>query len=424
MFLHKHFASELAKMFKINSLHELRIYFLSKEEVTLTLTTGRAEIYGSEIIKNKKYVINSFNSISIFTWNGCTVKITGKIDFKYVTNKTLNLQIFKALCRSEKNYGDHIIKTVAVGKINSGINSIFTTLINYFVRLDLFPLILDFDLKSNLLSIPGTISIAVINRIVSFQSNFDKFNPFTVFFGHELITKLNYDKFIRCVDHLIEVANKLINSLKGHLIETNQKFVVLVKCNKLNNRFDYSILNHIKDKLNIPNIITIGLDYLGEKIKREIVKKSKVFKLLSNSDAIEPLSSRERNIKRSFLFKKYFYGPHNELFPTSTKLKFGTFAIYKCSENFTLSSVLPKDEKVVDAVKRLKPHPITKELSKSILGVCSLEKNDPNFAFSVYGFVQVVEVNDLKGEMTLLCHSSKSLLSKRFLYSDIKWFDN
>ena len=44
--------------------------FLSRQ-----LTHGQAEIFGTELVKNKEYTFGSGDKIAVFTWHGCTLEV-------------------------------------------------------------------------------------------------------------------------------------------------------------------------------------------------------------------------------------------------------------------------------------------------------------------------------------------------------------
>lgn len=50
----------------------------SAEQVQLELLTGMAEVFGSELNRNKKYTFGPGSKIAVFTWQGCTVNLYGK----------------------------------------------------------------------------------------------------------------------------------------------------------------------------------------------------------------------------------------------------------------------------------------------------------------------------------------------------------
>lgn len=48
------------------------------EQVELELLTGMAEVFGSELNRNKKYTFGAGSKIAVFTWQGCSVNLYGK----------------------------------------------------------------------------------------------------------------------------------------------------------------------------------------------------------------------------------------------------------------------------------------------------------------------------------------------------------
>lgn len=48
------------------------------EQVELELLTGMAEVFGSELNRNKKYTFGPGSKIAVFTWQGCSVNLYGK----------------------------------------------------------------------------------------------------------------------------------------------------------------------------------------------------------------------------------------------------------------------------------------------------------------------------------------------------------
>lgn len=51
---------------------------VSAEQVQLEVLTGMAEIFGSELNRNKKYTFGPGSKIAVFTWQGCSVSLYGK----------------------------------------------------------------------------------------------------------------------------------------------------------------------------------------------------------------------------------------------------------------------------------------------------------------------------------------------------------
>lgn len=59
---------------------ELRFEVEAGERVQLELLTGLAEVFASELNRNKKYTFGPGSKIAVFTWHGCTVCLYGKTE--------------------------------------------------------------------------------------------------------------------------------------------------------------------------------------------------------------------------------------------------------------------------------------------------------------------------------------------------------
>jgi polyribonucleotide 5'-hydroxyl-kinase len=47
-----------------------------------------AEIFGTELVKGKRYSFNGGSKIAVFTWQGCLLEIRGKTEAAYVAKET------------------------------------------------------------------------------------------------------------------------------------------------------------------------------------------------------------------------------------------------------------------------------------------------------------------------------------------------
>lgn len=66
--------------FDLDKETELRFEVEAGERVQLELLSGMAEVFGSELNKNKRYTFGPGSKIAVFTWHGCTVSLTGKTE--------------------------------------------------------------------------------------------------------------------------------------------------------------------------------------------------------------------------------------------------------------------------------------------------------------------------------------------------------
>lgn len=74
-------AAKASTRFDLEKETELRFEVESgetAEHVQLELLTGMAEVFGSELNRNKKYTFGPGSKIAVFTWQGCSVNLYGK----------------------------------------------------------------------------------------------------------------------------------------------------------------------------------------------------------------------------------------------------------------------------------------------------------------------------------------------------------
>ncbi|KAK8775595.1 hypothetical protein V5799_031063 [Amblyomma americanum] len=81
---------EAAQEFRIDPESELRFEVEGKEKVTIELKSGLAEIFGVELVKNKKFTFGPGAKVAVFTWHGCTLEISLlSVLFSFHRNKSV-----------------------------------------------------------------------------------------------------------------------------------------------------------------------------------------------------------------------------------------------------------------------------------------------------------------------------------------------
>lgn len=71
--------------FDLEKETELRFEVESGERVQLELLTGMAEVFGSELNRNKKYTFGPGSKIAVFTWQGCSLSLSGKTEVRIMS---------------------------------------------------------------------------------------------------------------------------------------------------------------------------------------------------------------------------------------------------------------------------------------------------------------------------------------------------
>lgn len=110
-----------------------------------------AELFGTELVKGKKYVFGVSAKIAIYTWQGCTLEMTGKPDVSYIAKETpmaMYLNCHAALEKMRKNAeaeGKQGPITLVLGPCDVGKSTVCRILLNYAVRMGRRPIYVDLD---------------------------------------------------------------------------------------------------------------------------------------------------------------------------------------------------------------------------------------------------------------------------------------
>ena len=75
------------KLFRLDAEEELRVEVdcRKNDKVTVELKSGLAEIFGTEMVINTKYQFSTGSKFAVFTFQGCTVQVSGKMEVEPYT---------------------------------------------------------------------------------------------------------------------------------------------------------------------------------------------------------------------------------------------------------------------------------------------------------------------------------------------------
>lgn len=170
------------------------------------LLSGFAEIFGSELASNAEYNFQG-RKLAIFSWQGCTLKLTGTASVEYVAGDTpmhtyLNAHV--ALQHLREQAADHDFegpRVMVVGSSDVGKTSLCKILLNYAgiqlklevnikVKQSSKPLYVDIDTNEGTVTIPGTINAMSMNRPIDPEEDLGatpistNTTPITYYYGY------------------------------------------------------------------------------------------------------------------------------------------------------------------------------------------------------------------------------------------------
>lgn len=178
--------------FKLEPDCEFRFEVESKnEKVTLTLKSGFAEVFGTELVKGKSYEFTTGAKVAVFSWQGCTVELKGKPDVNYIARETpmvmyLNshaaLEQLRETADAENKRGPVVM---VVGPGDVGKSTVCRLLLNYAVRVGRRPILVDLDVGQGQIAVPGTLGALLIERPATIEDGFSQEAPLVFTFGHK-----------------------------------------------------------------------------------------------------------------------------------------------------------------------------------------------------------------------------------------------
>lgn len=77
------------KEYNLDVDSELRFEIETKNKsCTITLNSGMAELFGTELVKGKAYEFTDGAKVAIFSYHGCKIQLKGYTDVCYIAKET------------------------------------------------------------------------------------------------------------------------------------------------------------------------------------------------------------------------------------------------------------------------------------------------------------------------------------------------
>lgn len=175
--------------FELERETELRFEVEASQMVQLELLTGMAEVFGTELTRNKKFTFDAGAKVAVFTWHGCTVQLSGRTEVAYISKDTpmlLYLNTHTALeqmRRQAEREDERGPRVMVVGPTDVGKSTVCRLLLNYAVRLGRRPTFVELDVGQGSVSIPGTMGALYIERPADVEEGFSLQAPLVYHFG-------------------------------------------------------------------------------------------------------------------------------------------------------------------------------------------------------------------------------------------------
>ena len=167
---------------------------VGSDVVTVTLVSGAAEVFGTEMVANRAYAFSATMQ-AVFSWSGCTLEVQGQCIHQYVAPETPmssylqlhgELDARRSAALSAGAEGPHVL---VAGPADTGKSSISRLLASYMARSGHVGTLVDLDLEQGDLLVPGTISAIPIVQPFEIERGTEDLAPLAYWLGHASVAE-------------------------------------------------------------------------------------------------------------------------------------------------------------------------------------------------------------------------------------------
>ncbi|CAL1276648.1 unnamed protein product [Larinioides sclopetarius] len=413
-----------AQEFKLEEQTELRFEVEANCKVVLELKSGTAEIFGTELVKNKKFNFSSGEKVAVFTWHGCTLELLGKPEVAYVAKETpmvfyvnLHAALEQMRIKAEKDdsKGPMVLVT---GPSDVGKTTLCRILLNYAVRLNRRPVLVDLDVEMSSISIPGTIAALPVERVADVEEGFSSTAPLVFHYGHT-----SPGTNIMLYNTLV---SKLASIIDSRASETNKKARIsgcIINTGGWIKGEGYQSIKHAAKAFEINIILVIDQERLYNELVRDMPMDVKIV-FVPKSGGVVERSQQARTEAQDSRIRQYFYGLKTHLYPHSFDVKFSDIKVYKIGAPSLPDSCMPLGMKPEDNRTKLVSVQNGQNLLHHILSISFAESLEEEVVkTNIAGFVCVTNVNTERQTITVLSPQPRPLPKTIFLMGDVQFMD-
>ncbi|XP_014235124.1 protein CLP1 homolog [Trichogramma pretiosum] len=400
---------------------ELRFEVESKgQKVELELKSGLAEVFGTELVKQKKYKFSNGSKVAVFTWHGCTLQLTGRTEVAYIAKETpmsIYSNCHQALEELRKKADDDDLPgpvVMIVGPRDVGKTTLCKILLNYAARMHRRPTYIDLDVTRAQICMPGCIGAIRVERQLNPAEGFHVQSPLTYHFG-KLSPNDNIDHYNIAVTELAK-HSKLTDNKKTKISGTIINTPAWVKGES------EKLILHAIESFKVDAVLVLDQERLYNelvKIKPESLKAI----LIPKSGGVVAKSQLQRDEIREIFIKEYFYGGRIPLYPHSFEVKWSDVNIFKIGAPLLPSSCMPVGMKVEDNSTKIVNITPSLSILHHVLCVTFAQSAETIFETNLAGFVVVTNVDVDRQCLTLLSPQPGPLMHNHLILSDLQFMD-
>uniref|UniRef100_A0A2R5LJW0 Protein CLP1 homolog n=2 Tax=Ornithodoros turicata TaxID=34597 RepID=A0A2R5LJW0_9ACAR len=416
---------ENVQEYKIDGESELRFEVEGgKEKVTVELKSGLAEIFGAELVKNRKFTFGAGAKVAVFTWHGCTLELCGKTEVAYVAKETpmifyANIHAVLEQMRQKSEEDDTKGPTVmVVGPTDVGKTSLCRILLNYAVRQGRRPIFVDLDVGQGHISIPGTIGALLVERPADIEEGFSQQAPLVYHFGHNY-PGANATLYNVLVSRMAEVINMRAERNK----KVSAGGIIINTCGWVKG-FGYKAITHAALAFEVDVVLVLDQERLYNELVRDMPSFVKVV-FTPKSGGVVERSKSMRSESRDARVREYFYGLRNPLYPHSFDVKISDIKLYKIGAPSLPDSCMPLGMKAEDNHTKIVPVQVGPNVLHHIMSVSFAASSEEDILqTNVAGFICVTDVDVERQTITVLSPQPRPLPKAVLLMSEIQFMDS
>lgn len=421
------------KTFTLSKESELRIEVGWDAPLRLQLTSGAAEIFGTELPPQYWLTFPPAHKFAIFTWNGATVEVDGIAEVAYVADETpmvsyvnvhavLERRRVRAKEASVSNPSNPLEsqgpRVIVVGPTDSGKSSLARMLLSWAARLSWKPTFVDLDIGQGSISIPGCIAATPIEMPIDPIEGIPLEMPIVYFYGHTTpsgnpgLYKAVVKELARTLE--LQFAGNAESRAAGMVINT-MGWVEGV---------GYELLLQAIDTFSANVVLVLGQEKLCSMLKDVLKGKANVdIVKLHKSGGVVPRNSKYRQRMRIFRTREYFYGLTNELSPHANVVNFSDLLIYRFGGPQAPRSALPIGAEPSADPTRVALVSITSDLVHAVLAVSYAKEPELLLSSNVAGFIYITDIDMERKKIQYIAPCPGELPSRFLLAGSLTWVD-
>lgn len=413
------------QQFKLEKDTELRLEIPEgKGKAELVLLHGQAEVFGTELIRNKRLTFNAGSKVAVYTWHGCTVEISGPPEWSYVSKETpmvmyLNLHMALEQMRQkvENTESDIGPRVMIVGPGDVGKSTLCQLMLNYAVRMGRRPVFVDLDVGQGYIGIPGSMGALLIERPADIEEGFPLQAPLVFHYGH--VSPSPNEKLYNKISSAIAEITK-------QRFEQNKKAQVsgciINTCGWVTGT-GYRILVHAAEEFEVNVIVVLDQERTYNDLKKQFGNKVQIVHL-PKSGGVVVRSQETRRSCRDDRVRAYFYGKKTNFYPHIFEVRFADIKIFKIGAPAVPDSCLPLGMSPDQNETKLVAVQPGRDLKHCVLALSAAESLEEDLVkTNIIGFVVVNEIDLDRQMMVVLSPAPRPLPRKFFLLSDVKFMD-